>query len=194
MSKLIICTLISLDGYHEGPGRNVMALPFDSGFSAYNLERLRAAETLVLGRTTFEGFRDYWPDVEHDEEQDLVEREISRRNNTIEKLVISDTLTADGTGPWKNTTRIVRRSDAAEAVAARKRGEGGDLLVFGSRTAWNHLLLAGLVDELHMMVGPALLGAGIPVFGGATPVRLELLESRVLDDSQLVLNRYAPTC
>ncbi len=72
MSKLIVSTLISLDGYHEGPGKNVMALPFDPGFSAYNLERLRTAETLVLGRTTFEGFRDYWRDVEHDEEQDPV--------------------------------------------------------------------------------------------------------------------------
>jgi len=149
----------------------------------------------VLGRTSFEGFRDYWPDVANDEKQDQVEREISRRSSAIHKIVISDTLTPGGTGPWKDTTRIVRQADAANAVSELKSGgggEGGDILVFGSRTTWNHLLIAGLVDELHVMVGPALLGAGTPVFHGAAPVALQLLESRVLDDSQLVLNRYAP--
>ena len=85
----------------------------------------------------------------------------------------------------------MRRRDAVDVVADCKRGEGGDLLVFGSRTMWNHLLTAGLVDELHVMVGPALLGAGTPVFDGSLPVQLQLLESRVLHESQLVLARYA---
>ncbi len=57
MRKVIVSTLISLDGYHEGPGGNVLALPFDDGFSAYNAERLRTADTLMLGRRSFEGFR-----------------------------------------------------------------------------------------------------------------------------------------
>ncbi len=191
MRKLVVSTLISLDGYHEGPDKNVMALPFDPGFSAYNLRRLRAAQTLVLGRTTFEGFRDYWPSLADDDTQNPVEREISRRNNILDKLVVSDTLAVDQTGPWSSTTRIVPRAEAADAIAECKSGDGGDLLVFGSRTVWNHLLVAGLVDELHVMVGPALLGAGGPVFDGSTPVSLRLLESRVFEDSQLILARYA---
>lgn len=193
MRKIIVSMLISLDGYHEGPGKNVLALPFDEGFSAYNLQRLRSADTLLLGRTSFEGFRDYWPDVAQDESQDEVEREISRRNSAIEKVVVSDTLAPAQTEPWQDTSRIVSRADGRSVAADLRNGEGGDVLVFGSRTMWNHLLVAGLVDELHVMVGPALLGGGTPIFEGSSPVSLRLLESRVLDASQLVLNRYAAT-
>lgn len=192
MRQLIVSTIISVDGYHEGPGKDVLALPFDRGFSAYNLERLRAAETLMLGRTTFEGFRDYWPTVVDDDTQDPVEREISRRNNRIDKVVVSDTLTSEQSGPWEPTTRIVPRDQATAVATELKSGDGGDILVFGSRTMWNHLLTAGLVDELHLLLGPALLGAGTGVFAGSAPVPLRLLESRVLPGSSLILARYAP--
>jgi hypothetical protein len=47
MRKLIVSNIISLDGYYEGPGKDVMALPFDEGFSVYNVGRLRAADTLL---------------------------------------------------------------------------------------------------------------------------------------------------
>jgi dihydrofolate reductase len=57
MRKLIVCNIMSLDGYYEGPGRNVIVLPMDENFDAHNAERLRAAETLLAGRTTFEGWR-----------------------------------------------------------------------------------------------------------------------------------------
>ena len=43
MRKLIVCNIVSLDGFYSGPGGNVMAMPFDDGFSDYNAERLRAA-------------------------------------------------------------------------------------------------------------------------------------------------------
>ena len=191
MRLVIVSTIVSVDGRHEGPDHNVMALPFDPGFSAYNLARLRTAQTLLLGRTSFEGFRDYWPPVADDEASDPVEREISRRNSAIEKVVVSDSLEPADTRPWENTTRIVRRADAQAAVRELKNGVDGDILVFGSATLWNDLLDAGLVDELHVMIGPAVLGAGTPVYRSSRAVPLRLLESRVLDDSQLVLARYS---
>jgi dihydrofolate reductase len=191
MRKLIVVNIISLDGYHEGPGKDVMAMPFDAGFSAYNVERLRAAGTLLLGRTTFDGFRSYWPRVADDPGADPIEREISRRNNAIEKVVVSDGLTPAQTAPWRDT-RIVGRADAHATVAELKRQPGGEILTFGSRTLWNDLLVAGLVDELHLMIGPALLGGGTPVFEGPARVALRLLEARTLPDSELVLVRYGP--
>lgn len=78
------------------------------------------------------------------------------------------------------------RADATAVATELRRGDGGDIVVFGSRTMWNHLLVA-----LHLLLGPALLGAGTAVFAGSTPVPLRLLESRVLDESSLILARYA---
>jgi hypothetical protein len=97
-------------------GQNVMylfayrlgAYPEDDSFDAYNAERLRSADTLLVGRTSYKGFKSYWPPVADDPDAPPVAREISRLNNAIVKVVVSDTLKAEETKPWANT-RIVRR-------------------------------------------------------------------------------------
>jgi riboflavin biosynthesis pyrimidine reductase len=108
----------------------------------------------------------------------------------LEKIVVSDPLRVDPDDPWAATTRAVPVADAAGEVAQLKRHAGRDILVFGGVTMWNPLLEAGLVDELHVLVGPALLGAGSKLYSGAR-TQLRLLEARVLPDSQLVLLRYS---
>jgi dihydrofolate reductase len=191
MRKLIVCIITSLDGYYEGPGKDVMALPFDDAFDEYNLQRLRAADTLLVGRTTFEGLKSYWPPIADDENARPVEREISRLNTAIDKMVISDSLTPAQTAPWRNT-QIVKRADAHQQIATLKRRPGKDILVFGSHLLWNDLIQHGLVDELHVMIGPALLGGGTPVYAGHAQVALQLRDARRLEHSELVLMRYAP--
>src|SRR3712207_5051581 len=116
----------TLDGFHEGPGRDVMAMPFDDAFSPYNLERLRNADTLLFGRRGFEGFSSYWPRVADDPDQPEVEREIARLNLGMEKVVISDTLRVDPAAPWGPTTRVVPVADARAAVADLKGRDGRD--------------------------------------------------------------------
>ena len=190
--KLIVCNIISVDGFYSGPNDNVMAMPFDTTFSDYNAERLRAADTLLLGRKSFEGFRSYWPPIADDPDQPPVEREISRLDNAIDKVVVTDSLTDADLDPWTDSTRIVRRADAHDAIAELKRGDGREILMFGSHVLWNDLLKAGLVDELHLMIGSAFLGDGVPVFIGPR-TGLELLDTHRLSDSQLILARYAAT-
>ena len=165
-------------------------MPLDGSFSAYNLERLRTADTLLLGRSTFEGFRSYWPDVADDPAQDETEREISRRNTAARKVVVSDSLRPDELGGW-GEAELVRRADAHDAVRRLKAEDGADILVFGSIPVWNDLLAAGLVDELHVMVGNGVLGDGVPAFTAPVAARLPLREMRRLEGSDNVLLVYA---
>jgi dihydrofolate reductase len=198
MRKLIVSNIMSLDGYFEGPGKNVMVLfdyrleayPMDESFDVYNAERLRAADTLLLGRTSYEGFKGYWPSVADDPNAPPITREISRLDNAIDKVVISDSLTSEQTEPWRTNTRIIRRADAHQQIAELKRQTGKDILVFGSRTLWNDLLANDLVDELHLMIGPVVLGAGTPLFDGKPPASLRLIDTRTWEGSGIVLVRY----
>jgi dihydrofolate reductase len=187
MRKLVVATIMSLDGYSEGEGGNVMALPMDHTFDEHNAERLRAADTLLLGRRTYEGFQGFWPSVAADPAQSPANREVSRLNGAIAKVVVSDG--APGAGAWATTSRVVGRAAAHDVVTELKAQDGGDVLVFGSRTLWHDLLLAGLVDELYLMVGPQPLGAGTPALPTPLPA-LRLLESRTRRDSDNVLLRY----
>lgn len=206
---LIVSNIVSLDGYVAGPDGNSTVLPMDGSFDEYNAERLRTADTLLVGAHSYRMFAGFWPAVLADPEAvvdgivaqlgDAVPRadvaaritaaapqEVARRNDEVAKVVVSDTLGPDDLGAWRDTTRVVRRADAHAAVAALP----GETLVFGSRTLWNDLLAAGLVDELHLMVGPVVLGDGVRAFD-APPPRLRLMETRRFEGSENVLLRYA---
>jgi dihydrofolate reductase len=201
MRKLVVSTIMSLDGYVEGPGGDVVALPMDGFFDAHNLDRQRAADTLLLGATTYRVLKAYWPAVADDQtlspdvaaDPSLAElhREIGRRNNELRKVVVSDSLSETDTAPWTATTTIVRRTDARAAVAALKQRPGADILMFGSRTLWTDLLVAGLVDELYVMVGAAVLGGGTSAFGPGPVPPLHLLDVTRRTGSSNVLLRYA---
>jgi dihydrofolate reductase len=191
--KLIVANIMSLDGYFDGPGGNVMVMPMDDCFDAYNAERLATADTLLLGRRSYELLKGFWPGRADAPDASPAEREVSRLENAIEKVVISDEITPNETDPWRDTTTIVRRAESRERVTDLKRGSGGDILVFGSRTLWNDLLDAGLVDELHLIVGSAIVGGGTPIFGTESTPQLRLIDSRTWDDSDNVLVRYATT-
>jgi hypothetical protein len=88
----------------------------DESFDAYNAERLRPAHLLLLGRSSYQGFKRYWPSEVDDPNATPANRKISQLENTIEKLVVSDSLTPDQTEPWHNTrTRRLPYSNASPA-------------------------------------------------------------------------------
>jgi dihydrofolate reductase len=119
-----------------------------------------------------------------------VEREISRLNAAIEKVVVSNSLRPDEVEGW-GRTRVVRRADAHAEVAALKHSPGRDILTFGSHILWNDLLAAGLVDELHLMIGAGVLGEGVRAFEIRPPGSLRLLDTRTFEGSSLLMAQYA---
>ncbi len=191
MRKLIVTVISTLDGYAAGEGGNVFVMPIDLGFDRYNLERMRAADTMLFGATSYQGARGYWPPLADDDTAPEPEREVSQLHNTLHKVVISDHTTPEDTAPWTDTTEIVRRADAHARVAELKESDGADIVCFGSLTTWNDLLAAGLVDELHLLVGPGAIGSGVPTFNQPVEQELTLLDVGQLEDSRLVALRYA---
>jgi dihydrofolate reductase len=195
MRAVTVCNIMSVDGFYEDSAHNPLVLNMDEAFDAYNLERIRAADVVLLGRTSFEGFSSYWPaivDAPPDPDNRALSgdnRELSRIYNRLPKVVVSDSYSVPDENAWRDTTTVISSADAASWIATEREQGSGEILVFGSRTMWNGLLQQGLIDELHLMVSPNALGSGTPIFDG--PVDLQLLEARRFDNSSNVVLRYA---
>jgi dihydrofolate reductase len=198
MRKVIVNNIVSLDGYYADADADPLILNMDEAFDQANLEDIEAADIVLLGRDSFEGFSAYWPfiadapavadpDSPEGRQYDEANRAISRRWNVVPKVVVSDRGPVPSSNAWAGSTTQVSRADVAEWLAS---GEGV-VVVFGSRVLWNDLLRQGLVDELHLMISPDAVVTGVRLF--ETPANLELQEARRFDGSSNVQLRYAVT-
>jgi dihydrofolate reductase len=177
MRRVIVQAWTTVDGVAQAPGdpqedtsggfrHGGWSLPyFEEAAMKWVVDNLTAAGGLLLGRNTWEAFAGHWPNAP-EEEQVLAEP-----MNMLPKYVATTTLSEPLT--WQNST--VLRGDVAEAVAALKREDGGDLLVIGSIGLVHTLVAHGLVDEFRVMVDPLLVGGGKRLFpddGERRPLRL----------------------
>jgi dihydrofolate reductase len=194
MRNVIATSIISIDGYFEGPGGNVMALNMDAAFDAYNLERIRNAGTVLLGRASYEMFGSFWPavaDAPADPANPAlsdVNREFSRIYNQLNKTVVTDTYRPPTDHVWADTTTVVPRSESGQWLKHERERGSGDIVIFASRLLWTGLLAEGHIDQVHLIVGPTALGGGTKLF--EHPADLRLLDAQRLDGSDNALLRY----
>jgi dihydrofolate reductase len=146
----------SVDGYMAGPNGEMdwVTVPWTDDVNAYSGAIHDPVDLIVLGRHLAEGFIPAWAAGPEGEEQ----ASIDKMNNTP-KVVISNTLTES---PWDNA--VVAGGDLAAIVNELKAQPGGDMIAYGGGTLVRHLIAKGLLDDLHLFVNPAALGAGMPVF------------------------------
>ncbi len=179
MRKLTVGTFATLDGVMQAPG--APEEDRDSGFEQGGwsvgywdelMGRLAnethlAAGGFLFGRRSYEILGSHWPRVGDDDP-------MAAKLNSAPKYVASRTLTPDDL-TWSNSTLL--EGDAAEAVAALKAEEGGDLFVIGSSDLLQTLLRHDLVDTFVVWTFPVVIGEGKRLFGdGAIPIGLRLAD------------------
>ncbi|WP_380283807.1 dihydrofolate reductase family protein [Kitasatospora purpeofusca] len=184
MSKIVLFMSVSLDGYFEGPDRDISWNRVDEEVHRYLNAVLGSMAGLVSGRVTHELLADFWPTADRDPAAEPWTAEFARIWREMPKTVFSRTLRQ---ADW-NTTVLPEATP--EAVAALKAAAGGDLALGGAGLAAS-LRAHGLVDEYHLLVHPVLLGRGRPLFpADGVPEDLELLTTRAFGNG-VVLLRYA---
>jgi len=168
MRKLVESTFMTLDGVISDP--QVWGPPYwDDEHGAYAEKLIERAESLLLGRVTYEAFAEAWPPCGDD-----------LKINTMPKHVASRTLT-DAT--WN--AEIID-GDVAGAVAKLKEGDSGDILKYGTGELDHTLIENRLVDEFHFWVFPVIAGSGQRVLDGFTQTELELLDIDRFDSGIVV--------
>ena len=184
MRKIVLMMGMSLDGYFEGPDRDIGWHMVDEELHTYFNDQVRAMGGLLSGRVTHELMADFWPTADADPDAPGPIRDFAGIWRDIPKTVYSRTLER---ADW-NTTVV--REVVPEEVRALKEQPGGDLGLGGADLAGTFQRL-GLIDEYHICVHPVLIGRGRPLFvpvDGTTLLRP--IETRTFGNGVTLL-RYA---
>src|SRR6266487_30527 len=177
MGRLVVTEYISVDGVVEAPSGNEQfertgwTDDFSRGADGdqFKVDETMAADAQLLGRVTYETFAAAWPQFEG---------EFADKFNSMPKYVVSSTLRDP---EWNNTT--VLEGDLVDEVTKLKQRYERDVILHGSPQLVQALIEHDLVDALHLLVYPVIVGAGKRLFDGTSETkRLRLAETRTFGD------------
>jgi dihydrofolate reductase len=185
LRKIIVSTLVTLDGVIQDPGgmggfeRGGWANRyFNEEAAKRSLERLLACDYFLCGRHTYEMFSKAWPKMTGP---------YADRLNSIPKLVVSTTLAE----PLTWNAHLVK-GHVAQELKEIKEQAGRDIIMYGSPVLMRSLLQHGLIDQLDLMVCPIVIGEGQRLFGDGGPsVDLQLAGHAGLGTGVVILS-YQP--
>ena len=169
--SLIYALHVSVDGYVEDEHGRFDFLAPDEEVGSFVNQLTSSVGTHLYGRRMYETMV-YWETAHTLPDQTQAELDFGRRWQAIEKIVYSTTLA----GPRGKRTRIERKFDP-DAVRQLKADVRHDIAIAGPEIA-AHALRAGLVDEIHMFIGPMIVGGGKRFFPDDVRLKLELVDER----------------
>ena len=182
MARIVATEFMSLDGVIEDPGGSEdfkhggWSFEISSGDDGmqFKVDETMRSEAMLLGRRTYEGFAEAWPERDGD---------FADKFNSLPKYVVSSTLRDPS---WGDTT--VLDGDLPAAIARVNEEREGEVVVHGSAQLVQGLIAGDLLDELRLMVFPVVLGAGKRLFGATDDTKpLRLSGSRVVGDGVAIL-------
>jgi len=179
MRKIVSFTHATLDGYIDNP--HLWSFPYaDEEFQRYALEMTLRASALLLGRVTYEGMAQAWPERGGNPFADHV--------NAIPKYVVaSQPVDAEAWAP----TVVIPGPALVDEVRRLKAGDGDEIVIWGTGRLTDDLAAAGLLDEYRICTSPLIKGEGEPLFRPASAGTFELRDTKVFASGS-VLHVYAP--
>jgi dihydrofolate reductase len=186
MRKFVVSMNLSLDGFMSGANAEL-----DWHFDAWNegmgeklLELLEKADTILLGRHTYEVMAKYWPVKPLEQNFPRQDLAIADKMNRYTKIVFSK---SDITLSWNNSKFACK--DAETEIIRLKRQKGKDILLIGSGRLVTSVMESGLIDEYQLWIHPVILGKGNPLFKNCCRrINLELKDSVVFESGVIALN------
>jgi dihydrofolate reductase len=164
---------ISLDGVTEAPDQWQLGY-FDEEMGNTVGALMSGNDAMLLGRRTYDEFAGYWPTADPSDP-------ITKQMNGSRKYVVSNTLSE---ADWENST-VVGGDDVYEKLSALKADQ--NLGTTGSATLVRSLLEHKLLDELHLLVHPIVIGSGQRLFDGSAKIPLKLVSSATFSTGVLHL-------
>ena len=187
MRKVIVTMWVTLDGFIAGPNNDMSWVRVDEAMGTYENDLVSAADTLLLGRATYQSFAGAWPYVPDNPAASEGEKEYARKLNSMRKIVFSRTLE---TAEWNNSTLLHEISP--DDIVTVKQESGKNIVIYGSASVVQALMELGLIDEYQVLVHPIVLGSGKRLFrDGSNTTTLRLVEAKPFS-SGVVLLSYQP--